>query len=93
MYQANQHAIRSSPILRSILRGRRQLETYGSLFAIEGDVGTGIHYLGLTVVDEFLDVFPNELPSLPPNREMKFSIDLVLWIAACLHNTLQNGTH
>ena len=78
MYQASQHAIRLSPILRSILGGKRRLETYGSLFAIEGDVGTGIDYSGLMVVDEFPDVFPDELPSLPPDREIEFGIDLIL---------------
>jgi len=28
-------------------------------------------------VHEFEDVFPDEVPGLPPNREVKFSIDLV----------------
>jgi len=29
-------------------------------------------------VHEFTDVFPDEVPGLPPSREVKFSIDLVL---------------
>ncbi|KAL5570732.1 hypothetical protein UlMin_020329 [Ulmus minor] len=29
------------------------------------------------VVQEFVDVFPEDLPGLPPDREIKFSIDLV----------------
>ena len=29
------------------------------------------------VVCEFSDVFPNELPGLPPHREIKFCIDVV----------------
>jgi len=29
------------------------------------------------VVREFLDVFPDELPGLPPNREIEFGIDLI----------------
>ena len=29
------------------------------------------------VVNKFLDVFAEELPGLPPHREIKFSIDLV----------------
>ncbi|XP_070007500.1 uncharacterized protein [Nicotiana sylvestris] len=29
------------------------------------------------VVNEFLDVFPDELPSLPPKREIEFSIDVL----------------
>ncbi|XP_073225640.1 uncharacterized protein [Cicer arietinum] len=31
----------------------------------------------MPVVGEFLDVFPNDVSSLPPNRELEFSIDLV----------------
>ena len=31
----------------------------------------------ISVVHEFEDVFPEELPRLPPSREVKFSIDLV----------------
>ena len=30
----------------------------------------------LHVVNEFIDVFPEDLPRLPPDREIKFSIDL-----------------
>ena len=73
MYQANQHAISPSPILRSFLGGKGSLETYGSLFSIDGDVGMGIGYPRLMVVDEF----PDELLGLPPDREIEFSIDLV----------------
>ena len=29
------------------------------------------------MVDEFSDVFSEELPGLPPNREIEFCIDLV----------------
>jgi len=31
----------------------------------------------IPVVHEFEDVFPEEVPRLPPNREVEFSIDLV----------------
>ena len=30
----------------------------------------------IPVVCEFLDVFPEDLPGLPPDREVEFSIDL-----------------
>ena len=30
----------------------------------------------LLVVNEFVDVFPEDLPGLPPDREIEFSIDL-----------------
>ena len=29
------------------------------------------------MVDEFLNVFPTNLPDLPPNKEIEFGIDLV----------------
>ena len=31
----------------------------------------------MSVVSEFVDVFPDELPGLPPHREVEFGIDLV----------------
>jgi len=31
----------------------------------------------IPVVQDFGDVFPEEVPRLPPNREVEFSIDLV----------------
>jgi len=30
------------------------------------------------VVEEFLDVFPEDLPGLPPDRVLEFSIDIIL---------------
>ena len=33
--------------------------------------------LVIPVVQEFEDVFPDEVPGLPPSREVEFSIDLV----------------
>ena len=35
----------------------------------------GIH--NILVVCEYPDVFPNDLPGMPPHREVEFSIDLV----------------
>ena len=32
----------------------------------------------IPMVHEFEDIFPEEVPGLPPNREVEFSIDLVL---------------
>jgi hypothetical protein len=31
----------------------------------------------INVVREFLDVFPEELPGMPPDREVEFVIDLL----------------
>ena len=33
--------------------------------------------LDIPVVCEFLDVFPNELPGLPPDRDVDFKIELL----------------
>jgi hypothetical protein len=32
---------------------------------------------GIRVVSEFPDVFPDDLPGMPPDRDIKFSIDLL----------------
>ena len=32
----------------------------------------------IPTVSDFLDVFPEELPGLPPHREIEFAIDVVL---------------
>jgi len=40
---------------------------------VEEKEGTSI----IPVVHEFEDVFPDEVPGLPPSREVEFSIDLV----------------
>ena len=31
----------------------------------------------IPIVREFMDVFPEELPGIPPNREIEFTIDLL----------------
>jgi len=40
---------------------------------VEEKEGTSV----IPVVHEFEDVFPDEVPGLPPNRKVEFSIDLV----------------
>ena len=75
--QANQHAIRPSLILRFFTGDRQWLEMYGSLFAIKGKMEIGTHCRGLHVVEEFPDVFLENLLGLPPNKEIKFCINLV----------------
>jgi hypothetical protein len=35
----------------------------------------------IPVVCEFLDVFPDELPGLPPDRDVEFGIELILGTA------------
>jgi hypothetical protein len=52
----------------------------GKLYAIlalnEKGVVEGLEHL--PVVKEFADVFPKELPRMPPERELEFTIDLKL---------------
>ena len=40
-------------------------------------MGTETYYPGLHVVEEFPNIFPKELPGLPPDREIEFCIDLI----------------
>ena len=44
------------------------------IFALDGKLGTTSSPL-VDVVENFWDVFPDELPGLPPNREIEFCID------------------
>ena len=46
------------------------------IFALDGELGTSSSPL-IDVVEEFWDVFPEELPGLPPDREIEFCIDLI----------------
>ena len=49
-----------------------------ALKSIKLEVGKENPELGMIrIVNEYLKVFPKDLPSLPPHREIKFSIDLV----------------
>ena len=54
------------------------METYRSLFSLEGEMRTGDYYPGLHVVGEFPDVFHDELLGLPADREIEFCIELIL---------------
>ncbi|XP_070002354.1 uncharacterized protein [Nicotiana sylvestris] len=47
----------------------------------------------VTVVNEFLDVFPDELLGIPPDREICFGIDMMPDTQPIfIYSTLQNGT-
>ncbi|XP_017440990.2 uncharacterized protein LOC108346418 [Vigna angularis] len=45
--------------------------------SLEQERSSSSYTKGRSVVDEFLDVFPEEIPGLPPPREVEFTIDLV----------------
>jgi hypothetical protein len=45
--------------------------------AVERSCGTTVKDVkDIPIVREFLDVFPDDLPGLPPNRAVEFSIEL-----------------
>jgi hypothetical protein len=56
---------------RACARGER---LYAILPLNEKGVAEGLECLSL--VKEFADVFPEELPGMPPERELDFTIDL-----------------
>ncbi|KAI5323980.1 hypothetical protein L3X38_033053 [Prunus dulcis] len=41
---------------------------------------------------EFPDVFPEDIPGLPPHKEIKFTIELVSGTDPNVLGTVQNGT-
>ena len=63
------------PLLKAYARGRKNLRNMGMTFALEGELGTARPPL-IDMVEEFWDVFREELPSLPLDREIEFCIDL-----------------
>ena len=66
-----------SPVLKSLLGGRRNVAGMGMLFALDGEMGDESADSFIPAVSEFLDVFPPELPKLPPEREIEFCINLI----------------
>jgi hypothetical protein len=55
---------------------RKGCKLYSILALNEKGVVEGLEHL--PVVKEFADVFPKELPGMPPERELEFTIDLKL---------------
>ena len=45
--------------------------------AVSEEVPSEVEISKISVVNEFLDVFPEELPELPPEREIEFMVDLI----------------
>ncbi|KAL5560704.1 hypothetical protein UlMin_036915 [Ulmus minor] len=76
-YQADQGVKSSSPILKVCVGGRGNLKSLGYMNAIACELETVEKPSYIMVVDEYPDVFPDELPGLPPEREIEFCIDLI----------------
>jgi hypothetical protein len=71
--------LEESPHLMSEKEVRESLREHGELFAmfaslkLEGEVRIN----ELPIVQEFSDVFPEDVSDMPPEREVEFTIDLV----------------
>jgi hypothetical protein len=52
----------------------RQIDLSREVHAVQAKVLTDI-----PVVSEFPDVFPDDLPGLPPDRDVEFKIEFVAW--------------
>ena len=50
-------------------------------YVVDTQVGEQVLVSDVPVVREFDDVFPKELPGVPPERQVEFRIDLVLGAA------------
>jgi len=69
-----------SPRFISSLQLRKSMRKGCKLYAILAlnDKGVAKGLENLPVVREFVDLFPEEFPGMPPERELEFSIDLKL---------------
>ncbi|GKV49055.1 hypothetical protein SLEP1_g55827 [Rubroshorea leprosula] len=69
----------SFPLLVSCMQADKMLqhECYGYLAYVFESKDKPMSVEGIWVMEDFPDVFPKELPRLPPNREIEFTIDIV----------------
>jgi len=68
-----------APVMISCIQATHLLE-HGCEGYLTYVFESGSHPLspeGVKVVEDFSDVFPKELPGLPPDREIEFAIDLM----------------
>ncbi|XP_019171967.1 PREDICTED: uncharacterized protein LOC109167403 [Ipomoea nil] len=65
--------------LVSMIKMKKYVEKGNELFlcSVENLKAKGNVAQTIPVVREFLDVFPEEIPSMPPPREVEFSVDLI----------------
>ena len=74
------HGVRSGPMSNviSIMQTRRLLRKGCEALALVLDSKRGqIELEHIPVVKDFLDVFPEELPGIPPVRELDLSIEIL----------------
>ncbi|GKV46430.1 hypothetical protein SLEP1_g53414 [Rubroshorea leprosula] len=69
----------SFPLVVSCMQADKMLqhECYGYLAYVFESKDKLVSVERIWVVEDFPDVFPKELPGLPPNKEIEFTIDLV----------------
>ncbi|XP_024024260.1 uncharacterized protein LOC112092398 [Morus notabilis] len=77
-YQGGVNPVTEERLLRHSVEGRRNIACFSFLSALEGESGIVGENVEVPVVDEYADVFPDELPGLPPDQEIEFCIDLLL---------------
>ena len=66
--------------LISAQKGIREVEAEVTCFMIvaQGEKKSTVEQIrSIPVVDEYADVFPDEIPELPPSKDVNFSIDLI----------------
>ncbi|XP_028055570.1 uncharacterized protein LOC114259744 [Camellia sinensis] len=71
--------VNTPPLVISALQARQLLRNgcEGYLASVRDTHETKLKLDDILVVKEFLDVFPEELPGLPPDREIEFAIELI----------------
>ena len=62
---------------RKAVKEMRGGSTCFVIVAQEKKMSTNEQISRILVVDEYVDVFPDEIPELPPSRDIDFSIDLI----------------
>ena len=77
-YQGGGDWLMSERLMKSYLGGRRNLDCCAFLANLDCEPYVLSGSVAIPVVDEFEDVFPDELPGLPPHREIEFGIELFL---------------
>lgn len=77
VYQGDMSVIDAYQLLRPCIGGRRNLAFFSSMTNSEDKAESTGENSTILIVDEFPNVFPDELPGLPPVQEIEFCIDLV----------------
>ena len=65
------NSLRPSPIPKVYMVQRKKLECYGNFFAIEGEMGTADEYPWVSVIGQYPNIFPEELPRLPIDKKIR----------------------